>query len=339
MADKPAYSFVDATFAFFQAVGRRPVGAIWITLWHLILYTALTLATLALVAPFFQLVLAAAAEGREPDEAEILGAASGLIAGYSFAVLGFLVAALMVQAAWLRFLARDQIAAIIPLRFGADELRLLVVNIAFIAFNIIAWTAVFIVFALLNAGVIAAISAGDGGVGAAVGAGVINVLLALAIGVAAVIIMIRFAAAPALTVRLRAIKLFESFTATKGVTAWMFVSYLTLIGVYLVGSVVVWTVQQIVILVAAADLFPTLAALENTEDPEVVLRVLGEVMIQPTVLITIGLVVLLQMALQIVFEGSWHGVGAYAARREAGDFPSDAVETPTGSVGAAPDKG
>lgn len=338
--EKPAYSFVDSTFAFFQAVGRRPGGALWIALWQLLLYAGLTALILALLAPFISLVIAAAADGREPDPTELLSAASGLIAGYLLAMVGFLLAALVVQAAWLRLLARDEVARVIPLRFGADELRLLVVNIAFFAFNLIGWGAVFILFGLINAGVVVAVTSGDGGnVGAAVGGGVINVLLGLLVAAAAVILMIRFAAAPGLSVRQRGVKLFESFAATKGVTAWMFVSYAVLIAIYMFGSVIVWTVQQVIVLIAAADLIPTLAALENTEDPQVVLRVLGDVLVQPSVIAAFGLVIVLQLVLQIVFEGSWHGVGAYVARREAGDFPSDAVETPSGSVGAAPSEG
>ena len=265
---------------------------------------------------------------------------SGFIGAYFLALLGFMLAALVVQAAWLRLLARDAVAAIIPLRLGGDEVRLLVVNVAFIVFNLLGWSAVFLVFGLLNAGLIAAVSgSGEPGVGAVIGGGVINVLLGLVVGVAAVILMLRFAAAPALSVRLKAVKLFDSFPATKGVAAWMFVSYAVLIGIYLIGATVVAVAQQIIVLLAAAELVPTLAALENTQDPEVVLQVLGAALLQPGVLIAFGFVLLLQMVLQIVFEGSWHGVGAYVARREAGDYPGDAIKAPSASVGAAPDQG
>ena len=338
--DKPGYNFVDATFAFFQAIGRRPGAVLWIALWHLVLYAALTAAILALAIPFVTVVASEAAQGGEPDVAELLRALSGFIGAYLLAMLGFLLTALMVQGAWLRLLARDEVAKVIPVRFGADELRLLVVNAAFIAFNLLGWGAVFLVFALVNAGLIAAVSSGgEPGAGAVIGAGLINVLLGLAVGVAALILMLRFAAAPALSIRLKALKLFDSFAATKGVAAWMFLSYVVLVGVYLIGATVMAVIQQIIVLIAAADLVPTLAALENTEDPEVVLQVLGQALLQPGVLIAFGLVIVLQMVLQIVFEGSWHGVGAYVARREAGDYPGDAVETPSASVGERPGEG
>ena len=338
--DKPGYNFVDATFGFFQAIGRRPGAVLWIALWHLILYGALTAAIIALMVPFITVIASTASQGGEPDPAQLLRALSGFIGGYFLALFGFLLAALVVQGAWLRLLARDEVARVIPLRFGGDELRLLVVNAAFIVFNLLGWGAVFLVFALLNAGLIAAISnGGDPSVGAAIGGGLVNVLLGLVVGVAAVILMLRFAAAPALSVRLKAIKLFDSFPATKGVAAWMFVSYAVLIGGYLIGATIVAVIQQIVVLLAAADLLPTLAALENTEDPQVVLQVLGEAVLQPSVLIAFGVVIVFQMLLQILFEGSWHGVGAYVARRQAGDYPGDAVETPSASVGDRPGEG
>jgi hypothetical protein len=337
--EKPGYSFVDATFAFFKAVGRRPLGALWITLWQLILYSVLVGLIFAFMVPFLMLVLSAEIQGREIELAQILGAASGVIAGIVLATLGMMAAALMVQAAWLRLLARDEIARIIPLRFGADELRLLVVNAAFVVFNIFGWSAVVLVFAVTNGIILAAVGSGADGVGATLAAALLNILLALAIGVAAVILILRFAAAPGLSVRQRGVKLFESVSATRGVAGWMFVSYVTIIVLYVVGYVLVATVQNVVLLLAAADLVPTLTALENTDDPALVLQMLGDIVTRPSMITAFVLVILIQIPLQIAFEGSWHGVGAYVARRHAGDFPSDAVHTPTGSVGAAPTRG
>lgn len=336
---QPGYSFVDATFLFFKVVGRRPLAVLWIAVWHIALYAALTGVIIWLMAPIFTLAFSAAAAGREPSEAEILRLVTGALAGYSLAFIGFLLAALLAQGAWMRLLARDEIAAVIPLRFGADELRLLVVNAAFFVAGAMAWIAVTVIFIALNAGLLAALNNGGGEVGLALTGGLVNVLLAAIVALAAIIIMIRFAAAPALSVRLRGISLFESLSATRGVAAWMFVSYVTLIGVYLGGAIIVGIVQQVVVLLAAADFIPTLAALENTQDPKVVLQVLGDALLRPATLIALTLIVLLQFALQILFEGCWHGVGAYVARRHAGDLPDDSVQTPDASVGAAPREG
>lgn len=337
--DKRPYSFVDSTFAFFQAIGRRPGGALWILVWHLALYAALTALVLYLVAPFYGFLLTAAIEDRTPDEQELLRTMSGMFAGWGLASIGFILASLVMQGAWMRLLTRDEVAPVIPLRFGGDEVRLLGVNAIFIAFNILAWSAILLLFGVFNAAVVAGFSMGDSGVGEALLAGLLNVVLGLAVIVGAVILMIRFAAAPALSVRLQKFRLFESVAATRGVAGWMFVSYITLLALYFVGSTVVTTIQWVIVLLVAADMFPTLAALENTEDPALVLQILGDLLLRPTTLVALGLIILVQLVFQIVFEGGWHGVGAYVARREAGDFPGDEVETPAQSVGTVPDEG
>lgn len=264
---------------------------------------------------------------------------SGMFAGWGLASIGFILASLVMQGAWMRLLTRDEVAPVIPLRFGGDEVRLLGVNAIFIAFNILAWSAILLLFGVFNAAVVAGFSMGDSGVGEALLAGLLNVVLGLAVIVGAVILMIRFAAAPALSVRLQKFRLFESVAATRGVAGWMFVSYITLLALYFVGSTVVTTIQWVIVLLVAADMFPTLAALENTEDPALVLQILGDLLLRPTTLVALGLIILVQLVFQIVFEGGWHGVGAYVARREAGDFPGDEVETPAQSVGTVPDEG
>jgi hypothetical protein len=333
---KPTYDFVDATFGFFQLIGRRPGAVLWIAFWQLALYAGLFALIFVLAAPAISFAFRIEAEGIDPDPAEVWQAFSGIIGGYLLVMLGFVIASLMAQGAWLRLLVRNEVAALIPLRFGGDEFRLLVVNLVFIAFWLIAFTVFFVVTGVVTGGSVLATGASDVGVGLAL---LINVLLGLGAAVLAVIVMLRFGAAPALTVGRKGIKLFESFGATKGVASWMFVSYLTLVAVYFVAATAVSVFQQVILLLTAAELFPTLAALENTEDPEVVLRVLGDALLEPGVLVALGVVVVLQLAVQILYEGSWHGVGAYVARRDAGDIPDDAIVTPTESVGDAPREG
>lgn len=337
---KPSYNFVDATFRFFQVMGRRPGAVLWILLWQLGLYAALSVAVVAAMAPIFLSFLELAAAQAEPDPTELLRAMPGLVGGYALAVLGFMLASLIMQGAWLRLLAREEVAPIIPLRIGGDELRLLVVNLAFIAFGTLAALAFFVGAVALLAPFLTALE--DGGDVSPMQIALVAlsmVILGLTGAVVGIFVMLRFAAAPALSVRMRAIKLFESFSATRGVVSWMFVSYLTLVAGYLVGAAVVGSFQQVFVLLFAAELFPTVDALQNTQDPEVIVQVLGEILTRPAVLVSLTIVVLLQLMFQILFEGSWHGVGAYVARREAGDYPDDAIVTPSASVGDAPSEG
>jgi hypothetical protein len=338
--NRSGYSFVDATFFFFKAFGRRPLGVLWIALWQVIVYSAIFAAVAWLMWPIFSLVIEAAANGQEPDERMILQSAGSILGASLVSFFGFIIAALMVQGAWIRLLTRDEVAAVIPLRFGADELRLLLVNLVFIAFGVLAYIAIFIVAGVIVAA--AALGADGGGAGLAAGIGLLVFVLVVAGIVAAIILAIRFAAAPAMSVNERGFRLFASFDATRGVAGAMFLSYLTLIALALGGAIIVSIFQQIAVLLVAADLFPTLMALENTDDPQVVLQVLSELVSRPSVIVGLFVVVVLQIMLQVVIDGSWHGVGAYAAVRHAGGelAPGEAeIETPSASVGDAPRQG
>jgi hypothetical protein len=61
----------------------------------------------------------------------------------------------------------------------------------------------------------------------------------------------------------------------------------------------------------------------------------------PSVVIAFIIAAGIQILLQCFMEGSWHGVGAYAALRHSGRTGTeDSVETaPAASVGEAPSEG
>lgn len=338
---QPSYNFVDGTFFFFKAFGRRPVGALWISLWQILLYAVIAFAALALIAPSFLEIVEVAAQDREPAPEDILPLVGSLFAGQAVAILGSLLAAVLIQAAWLRFLARDEIAAVIPLRFGLDELRLIGVNIilaVLLGFGYFALSFVFALFIGLSTTTIFAVG-GESSAGAAVLVGLLIFVLAIAAIGVGIYFMIRFAAAPALTVKTRKFRLFESFAATQGITLWMFLSYVVIGVLFMVILSFVAMIQFAVILAGASELIPTLEALENTEDPRVVLQVLQDQVFQPGILIPLGIVILLQMLAQIFLDGSVHGVGAYAATRDQSALMEDQVETPSESVGDAPTLG
>lgn len=339
--EKPAYNFADGTFFFLKAFGRRPLGALWIALWQIVLYSAITLATLALILPFFNQMMELAAQNREPDPSEVFRAFASVAAGMTLATVGSLLAALLVQAAWLRFLVRDEIAPVIPLRLGMDELRLAGVNIIVYAIFIIGGYLLFLAYAMaVAAGTVGLVAAsGEPGVGLAVTLVVLNLVFFFAAVGAGVYLAIRFAAAQALTVHTRKFRLFESFAATQGITLWMLVSYLVIFILFFVVFSVVAVIQFVFIFLAAADLIPTLEALQNTDDPRVVLEVLRNEVFQPGVLIPLGIVVVAQYFAQILLEGSLLGVGAYAATREGAELGEGEIETPSQSVGDAPKLG
>lgn len=312
---KPNYDFVAATFHFFQVFARRPMAALWIGFWQTVLVGLLTVGIFVAAWPIFIL----ATETDMTDEALILQTvmqASGL---FTLVGLGFVFLSLAAQGAWLRLLTREEMKPVFPFRLGLDELRLFGVNAVFVAF----WFVMYLVAITAYLGGAAALAGMDGAGGMAVGALIGTVLVLVAV-VALIIVCLRFAAAPALAVQTRGFRLFSAVSASRGVAGMMFLSYLTLVGVWIAGYIVVSVIQQVVILFAASDLVAAFVALETASepDPAEIVSLLRDLLTSPMGIAMVGIVVIAQFIFQIAFEGLWHGVGAYVARRHG------AVEAP-----------
>lgn len=338
------YDFTAATFWFFKCVGRNPGGAFSIALWQIILYAVIFGAVMVLVMPMVVSILEMAATGTEPEPSDVFAAAGSLLAVMPLLVIGSLVVTLMVQGAWMRLLTRNEVKGGIPFRLGGDEGRLLLVNLCFIAFVLAGYIAVFAVIGLLVAVSAGIGAAADGAVWSGLVSGLVWFAVILALCVAVIIIMVRFAAAPALSVRQRGFRLFQSFAATRKITGWMVLSYFVLLIVALVGSIVASVVQQVAFMGGAMGAFAPFWSdiLAGTDpDPEQVLAAMRGAMGSPAVLIALGVIIIIQVVFQIVVEGLWHGVGAYAAVRHDGGLgeTEQDVSAPPASVGAAPSEG
>ncbi|MCH8489198.1 MAG: hypothetical protein LAT81_04605 [Oceanicaulis sp.] len=323
---KPKYDFVDATFHFFKVAARRPMAALWIGFWQMVLVCVLTVMLFIAFWPVFTLAL----ENDMTDDAlvvQTLLRSSGL---FTLVGIGFLLLSLAAQGAWLRLLTRDEIKPVFPFRLGLDELRLFGVNAVFVTFWFVGYLAVLILF-LGGAALLGGI---DGAGGIAVGA-LVGTLLVLVGAVLLIILCLRFAAAPALSVHDRGFRLFSAIPASKGVAGMMFLSYLTLIGVWIAGYIVVSMIQQVAVLFAASDLVGAFMALETASepDPSEILALLRETLTSPLGIVMVSIVVIAQFIFQIAFEGLWHGVGAYVARRRGA---AEAVAAPASADSANP---
>ncbi|PWE16636.1 hypothetical protein DDZ18_12805 [Marinicauda salina] len=337
------YDFGSATFFFFKTIGRRPGAALYIAFFQGLAYAGLFALIGWAMWPFFGELLQAAQAGREPDETVILSMLGQVFLAAGLATVLSIVILLMVQAAWLRLMTRDEVAGGIPFRFGGDELRLLGVNVIFIGLVFVGYLVGALLVALaigLGAGV-NAVAGGD--VWGALVAGLIGFLGFVVVFVAAIVIMIKFAAAPAMTINERGFRLFEAWSASKRIVGWMFLSYLVLILVFFVGGIVIGLVQQFAVLGGVLSAAPGLMELseKQIEDPAIVFEAVRDAMANPGVLIAIVITLVLQLAFQIIAEGLWHGVGAYVAVRHAGGDLAAAENTsaPAGSVGDAPSEG
>jgi len=305
---KPPYDFLAATFHFFQVFARRPMAALWIWVWQFGLICALMAGFFYAFWPLFML----AAETDMTDEALIIETVLQSSGWFTLLTIGALLLSLAAQGAWMRLLTRDEIRPVIPFRLGLDELRLFGVNFIFIAAGMLAY----LVGAIAFVGGAALLGLMDGAGGIAVGAliGTVAVLIIVVLGI---IVCLRFAAAPALSVLQRRFRLFSAVSASKGVAGMMFLSYLTLVGVGIAGAIVLSIIQQVAVLFAASDLVAAFMALDTASepDPAEIFAILGETLTSPMGIVMIAILVVSQFIFQIAFEGLWHGVGAYVARR------------------------
>ncbi|EAP91340.1 hypothetical protein OA2633_04161 [Oceanicaulis sp. HTCC2633] len=331
---KPSYNFIDATFYFFKVFGARPLSVAWIAVWQIILYAAFAALILYGFWPLIDLVISYGGKG-EPSDAEAIQAVMQGVGFYSLGTIGLLITALMMQGAWLRLLTRNEVAGGIPLRFGADELRLLLVNIVMGLLIFAGYIVTVLLYAAVNAGLMAS---GEGG-GVALQA-LANTLLTIVLVVGWILFALGMAPAPGLTVRQRGVKIFQGFSAAGGVMGWMFLSYLVLILVAIIGYVVLSVIQQGFIMIGGAELIGALIQIEDGSDPEVFMNALMQALQNPLFWVMAGIAIVLQMIFEMFVHGCWHGVGAYVAVRHDGGFPPETpLEAPADSVGQAPSEG
>jgi len=330
---RSTYDFARGTFHFFVVFGRRPVSVLWLALWQMLAYVALAALVLTAFWPLFDVIASAEQAGREATDAEILAVLGSIWLAVSASLVGAVMISLMVQGAWLRLLTHGRTAPVIPFRLGLDELRLFGVNALFVVFVLVGHLVSALVIGLAIG--VSILGVESEAAAAALGGG-LTVILMIVFFLIAVFLMLRFAAAPAMSVNESRFRLFGSFAATRDIWGWMLLSYLVLYVLILVAASLVSSIQIGAVLIGAADIIPAIETMGDEPNLEALLEILRS----PFVLIALGITIGLQILLQIVIEGSWHGVGAYAALRHTGDAgDGESVTAPAASVGDAPKEG
>ncbi len=331
---QPAYDFTDGTFHFFKTFSRRPGSTLGLIIWTMLLYAVLFGAIIAAFAPLFGVIFEAAIVGREPTDAEVLAILGSTWLGLVVAGLGSLIVVLMIQAAWLRLLTHGRVASGIPFRFGADELRLLGVNLCLIAFLIVGYIVAVMGFVLVIGGMSLGVAAGEasGGIAGVFG----GLLFGLVMFAVFVFFALRVAAAPAMTINEGRFRLFGSFAATKGIWGWMLLSYVVIFLIMFFASTLVYMFQVGAAMFGLADAAALFDAIDMGADAGAVFDLLT----RPSILIGLGIIILLQVIFQIFYDAVFHSVGAYAAvRHAAGGEPEEDISAPAASVGDAPREG
>jgi|GEM_PF-1192354 len=348
-----AFDIGDGIFWFFKRFGQNPAGALWIVLWQAVLGTAIASLMFYLLLPalsgFSETVMAVESGTMSDEEAGLLllGGMLQMFAATSWGTLLVWIAALMFQGAWMRFLTGRPMAAVIPFRLGGDELRLLGVNLLYMAVTAIMYFG--IVFALVTLGVTGGgiiAASGDNTAAGAVGFGFAMFFGILALFASVIFIAVKLSCAPALSVHDGKFRFFESWEATNGVFWNMLLSYFVVLLIAMAASMILGTIVQLVFLGAMLPMIQEFVALsESGVEPTLdqVIEIFRSTFVQPGVMVSLGIGVLLSYALQIVYEGMWHGVAAYNVTRyrdgstvDEGDAPVMGSDSP---LGASPSEG
>lgn len=351
MSDRQ-FDFGSGIFWFFKRFGENPAGVLWIALWQILVGGAIIGLILAFLLPSYQEFITTIVElenGSVSDEEAamvIVTAIFGLFASASWGAILGVLASLSFQGAWMRFLTRRPMAAIIPLRLGSDEFRLLGVNLLYIAVGIAMYLGVIMVlvtFGVAGGGMLAA--SGDNSVAGGIGFGLVMFVGFLAILLSILFIAVKLSVAPALTVHDRKFRFFESWEATDGVFFPTLLSYLVVLVLSLIFGSILGFVLELSFLGAMMPVIEEFTHLAQGAEPTVeeVFATLQSTLSDPAVYIPMAIGGALMYLLQIVLEGFWHGVGAYnAVRHRAGggvpqeDAPVLGADHP---AGASPSEG
>ncbi|MEL7481267.1 MAG: hypothetical protein AAGJ29_06880, partial [Pseudomonadota bacterium] len=243
--------------------------------------------------------------------APLLTASGSDLTGDELALLGVvylifipvsLVMGAVFEASYLRRYLR---ADTFKLRFGGDELRLIVVYIL--------WFLMVIAFYVLLFGSVLLIGGGGSADFATIGA--VAAIFVLLISVAWLYLAIRLAPAAALTIRDRKIRFASAWRLTRGRFWTLFGAYLALIGCAFLAYILVSIIIGIVMIGAVG-------ASGGLEDPAAIEAAFAT----PVLLIPFGLLYMAVIAAYVWFGYVWAGPAALAARIDPdhGDTTSQA---------------
>lgn len=234
-----AFSASDAAFEGFRLTRSRP-GTVLVgwTLAYLLFFLAVFAAMFAVLGPAFmqRLQEVSASQTNDPDEAWRL--IQPMLGALAIVFPAALVGGAIMYAAVFRAVLRPEDSALAYLRLGADELRIIVVNLL-MTFLIGAAATVIVLIASI-VGAIGGVAGGGEGAGALIG-----VLLAIIGAVVMIWVAVRLSLALPMTFAEKRIRIFESWTLTKG-------RFWSLLGMYLLAFVFALLVNLLGGLIASA---------------------------------------------------------------------------------------
>ena len=330
---------------FFKKVGARPIGALWLMAWHVGLSVLLAVLGFWVMSPFWSEVLVWAESSRDPEAAEVFRVLGPVILAMPFLFIGGVLSWLMMNSAWMRFLARDEIAAGIPYRLGSDEMRYFGV---FLLSLVVMWavqTVLGIVLAALGLGAGGLMMLTDGDAAAVLSGGAIMLVAVLGSLAASVLIAVKLSAATGLSFVDRKFRFFESWEATDGSFWGILISYLAVTALIYFMAMFFMLIFGLTLAGTFMPLVGELEALGDTdfETAREGIEAAKAVLLVPAVMIPLGIMILLGTAFEVMVGGMFMGVGAYTARLYRDNNPGEDGDAPTldsaHPAGASPSEG
>ena len=306
-----AFSFESATRQLFRTSGGRPF-ALRVWFWTAMATAVALFVALPFIAPGYGELMAISAEineatlSGEPITSELssamFAAMGDMLPGYILIMLGPWFAAIAGEAALHRKLFRDEERERIPLRFGRDEFRIVLSQLAVFGLMFL----VYILGILLTAITF--------GIGALVAFPAMLFFL--------VWLPLRHCTAGALSVHDEAIRVTQSRATTKHRAGPLFGAYLF---VWFVGYVAVYGVVLTVVLLIAGDAAIIGAASGLGGDTDSISG-FGERLRNPLFMLLAVLGIVAYAAVASLWYLTQSGVGAYALRWYEADIPHNVFD-------------
>lgn len=248
------FSPTDAAFEGFRVTRRAPVAVlIWIAF-----YLLFTMAVFVLMGGSLAQLMASAQalEGNVEPSMEELGAFFGVFVGFmALALPVSILMQSMLYCAMTRAVVRPEQRGFGYLKISRDELNVIIALVALWIMAVVVFGVTMIIFGILT-GILAG-AAGDAGGWAAL-------VLFLALLIGGIYLALRFAFVVPMTVDHRAIRIFESWGATRGQALKLFLTAL----IAIVMSIVVWILVYMIGLPIMFFVGGGLEALGVVNDPE-----------------------------------------------------------------------
>jgi hypothetical protein len=248
-------------------------------------------------------------------------AAIGAIMGPMMSIMGLatliwmLSLAVMISAetAFHKNIFRGTDHGIFPLRFGKDELRVL---LARLIVGIICYGVFFAAYIVAIALFVMAATMAEAPGGAAALFGLIGFLAFLAMMGFTLFILVRFSPAAALSVRDDDIRTIEGWKATKN-KFWPMIACYLIVGFagYIILSV--FMTFGVFAIFADGSLIELFSSFEGAEDPAVIFGQIGDAFKRPTILIPLLIISVLYMIGTLLWYFCFWGIPSYAAQLDA----------------------